>query len=171
MRPDVWELLVAFIRLAGGLTEVPALHHGVHKGRNVTAGEVQLFGNAAVAQVQFSGGVAAQLQLLETSQAPDAAGRPAGADSVPRCPGGPQRPPWAGFEAGSSGRAEWASGARTVPGQLSGARRPASPPRLALALLSLGAGSLSVADPGRLRLEVALGVLQLTCHGFVQSLW
>lgn len=159
---------MAFTRLAAGLAEVSALHHGVHERRNVTAGEVQLFGHAAVAQIQLPGAVAAQLQLLDASQASEAAGRPAGADSVPRRPGGPRRPARAGFETGGSSRAQRASSARTVPGQLGGARRPAPPPRLALALLSLGAGGLGVPDPGRLRLEVALGVLQLARHGFMQ---
>lgn len=103
-----------FIHFATGLTEGSFLHHGVWKSGKITAGEVQFLGNTAVAKVKFLGAVTTKLQLLEPSQALDAAGGPAGADLVSCCFGGTKGPPWAGFEPSCSSRPKWTPSTSTV---------------------------------------------------------
>lgn len=104
------ELFIGFVHFAAGLAEGSFLHHAVWKRWNITAGEVQFLGNAAVAQVE----------LLESSQALDAAGGSARAHLVARCFGGTQGPPRAGLEPGRPGRSQRTPGAGAVAGRLGG---------------------------------------------------
>lgn len=84
-----------------------------------------------------SAAAATVTQFAEPREPLDAAGRPPGADLVPRCSGGAQRPSWTRLEASGPGGAQRTPRAGPVSGQLGGPQRPPSSARLpgSLALL------------------------------------
>lgn len=99
-------LFTGFIHFATGLTEGPFFYDAVWKSWNITASEVQFLGDTAAVKVE----------LLEASEALDAARRSAGADLVSCCSSGTEGPSRAGFEPSRSGCSTWTSSTCTVTG-------------------------------------------------------